>query len=188
MKLRRKLVGVAVAGALVLSSASGAGAAPGDPAGTGTTAAVSATITTEVGVRAVTALPVTMSSVLGTATLTSALTATVTETARSGTNPWYLTASMSDLTTATTPASTIDNENMAVSGRAVTKTLAGGTVAAPEGSSSLAGTVTLFSNTGQDPALTYTGSYASSSNWTLTPPNLTATGAYTGTITLTINQ
>ena len=185
MKLRRKFVGVAMAGALVLAPASSAGAVE---VGTGTTAAVAATITTSIGVRAVTALPITMSSALGTATLSAGLSATVVETARSGTNPWHLTASMSDLSTTTTPTYTIGKANMAVSGRAVAQTLAGGTAAAPTGSASLADTVTLFSNTGQDTALTYTGSYASSSTWTLTPPNETAVGAYTGTITLTINQ
>ena len=185
MKLRRKFAGVVVAGIVVLAYPTGAGAIVD---GTGGTSAVTATITTAaIGSRAVTVTaPIAMTSALSSETLSGTLLATVAEAARSGTNPWSLTASMTDLTNATNDV--IGNANMAVSGRAVTQTAGGGTSAAPTGSTAMGSTATLMSNTGQLTTVVYTGTYATESTWTLTPPNGAKVGVYTGTVTLTLSQ
>ncbi|HUQ40810.1 MAG TPA: hypothetical protein VM030_11715 [Acidimicrobiales bacterium] len=156
--------------------------------GGGATSAVTATITAgAIGSRSITAAsPIAMTSSLDSTSLSGSLTATVTEAARSGTNPWSVTATMSDLTNVATDV--LSKANMAVSGRSVIKTAGGGTAAAPAGSSNLDAAVTLFSTTGQSAGVVYTGSYASSSTWTLAVPNATATGVYSGTVTLTLVQ
>jgi hypothetical protein len=47
-------------------------------------------------------------------------------------------------------------------------------------------TRTIFGNTGQDPALLYSGTYASTSTVTLTPPSTTTAGAYSGYLVVTL--
>jgi hypothetical protein len=57
---------------------------------------------------------------------------------------------------------------------------------APSGSSSLATAATLFTTTGQDPALLYTGTYAAAGTISLAVPNGAPTGAYTGTLVVSL--
>lgn len=157
--------------------------------GTGATPTVTATVTAgTVGSRSITASPVTMSSALSSATLTGSLAATVTEAARTGTNPWSVTAAIGSLVDTGVPANTLANTNMSISNRAVVQTAGGGTSVATTGSEAVSAARTLFTNTAQSTAVVYTGTYASTSDWTLSLPNGTATGVYTGTITLTLVQ
>lgn len=161
----------------VASAADGGGAAP----------TVTATITASIGSRSITAAaPIVMSSATDATTLTGSLVMTVTEAARSGTNPWSVTATMTDLTNASSDV--LAKANMAVSGRSVTQVAGGGTAAAPSGSTPLDGTATLFNNTGQLAATVYTGTYTGNSTWTLSVPNGSKVGVYTGTVTLTLVQ
>jgi hypothetical protein len=155
--------------------------------GGGATSAVTATVTAgSVGSRSITlAVPVTMASALDSSTLSGSLAATVTEAARTGTNPWSVTASIGTLTSGT---DTLANTNMTISNRAVVKTAGGGTATGTSGSQVVDAARTLFTNTGQDASTVYTGTYASTSDWTLSLPNASKTGVYTGTITLTLVQ
>ena len=183
--MRRRLVVVGV-GMLAVLGQMGMGTAYAD--GEGGTSAVSATLTGgSIGSRSITAAsPVTMSSALNSSTLTGGLSLTVTEAARSGTNAWSVTAAMTNLTNATSDV--INKDQMNVDTRTITPVGGGGTSTAPSGSHNMATTATLFSNASQDPTSVYTGTYASSSSWTLSVPNGAKTGAYTGTITLTLVQ
>lgn len=181
----RKLAAGAIAVAAMTTMTGVAEAADGG----GTTAAITATITAgTIGSRSITlATPIVMTSALDADTLSGSLAATVTEAARSGTNPWSVTADMTALTNAT--SDTIAKTNMTVSARSVLQTAGGGTSAAPTGGTAIgASPVTLFSNTGQLTSAVYTGTYVGSSTWTLAVPNASKVGVYSGTVTLTLNQ
>ena len=167
--------------------------------GGGATSAVTATITTgSVGSRSITlANPVALTSALNTSTLNGSLATTVTEAARTGTNAWSVTAAIGPLVDTSVPVNTLANTNVTVSSRRVdqvagggTATAAGGTTAAPvtDAGEVVSAARTLFSTDGQLNTLVYTGTYASTSNWSLALPNGTKIGAYTGTITLTLVQ
>jgi hypothetical protein len=163
--------------------------AVGSPAlaadGDGGTATVTGTVGSVLGERSVTLVsPVALAAVDAT-TLEAPLAVEVTETSRTGTNPWSVTATMSDLTSG---SSTIPGSALSVGGRSVVQTLGGGASAAPSGEGSLGTAQTLFTNTGQDTSKTYSGTYASASTLRLTVPNGAVSGAYTGTLTVTLVQ
>lgn len=182
--LMRKPTRIAVA-ALAAAAAAGIPASGAGALDTTLTATVTAG---NVGSRTIVANPVTMSSVAGTSTLTGSLATTVTEAARTGTNPWSVTAAIGVLTDTVTPANTLANTNMSISNRAVTQTSGGGTATATSGTEVVSAARTLFTTTGQSTAAVYSGTYASTSDWHLALPNGTPTGVYAGTITLTLVQ
>jgi hypothetical protein len=184
-RCRRLGASAVLATAAALGPAVSAGAADGD----GSTATITATITGgAIGSRSVTSVaPVALDSTLGSANLTGTLAVVVTEASRTGTNGWSVTAQAGDLTRAT-GTETIPASALSVSGRSVAQTLGGGTSTATSGSQSLDSPRTLFSNSGQSTGAVYTGTYSASGNLSLTVPNGTLTGVYTGTLTVTLVQ
>ena len=155
------------------------------------------------GTRTITVATVTpFSDALRGASVTSTLAVTVAEAAVAGVTPWSVTARLcgpngggtaSDCTNkgdrivlSTDASKEIGGANLAISGRSVTPVLGGGSSVATAGSENLSTTRTIFTNTGQDPLTLYTGTYASSSTVTLTPPAAATPGAYTGYLVVTL--
>jgi hypothetical protein len=141
-------------------------------------------------------------SVLRTASATGTLAVTVTEAAVNGIDPWSVSVRLcgpnagmnaSDcaaepdrMVLATNTATKLTGSNLSISGRSVTPAGGGGTSTATAGSQDLSAARTIFGNTGQDPLLLYTGTYASESTVTLTPPAGTGPGSYTGYLVVTL--
>ena len=194
--MRRRLIiavvssAVAVAGLGIggLTPAYAACGAPDVCTGTG---AVSATLQNTLGTRSVaTVAPITMSNGSQVTTLSTTWDTTVAEVSRSGTNPWSVQATLSSghvsFLTNTIPAA-----SFVLSGAtAPSPTGGGGTWTAAAGSNALnndgvTGTP-LCSNSGQSSSTTYTGTYDCNGTITLTPPNGTVQGAYTGTFVVTL--
>lgn len=174
--------GLTAGSALVAAAAFAAPAFAVD--GAGGTATITATVAS--GERSVTSVsPVALAAVAGTNTLSGAVGVVVTEASRTGTNPWSVTASSTALTSG---ANTIPASALSLSGRTVTQVGGGGTAAGITGTQALDVARTLFSVTGQDTGLVYTGTYTGAATMTLTVPNGAATGAYTGTMTVTLVQ
>lgn len=161
-----------------------AGAADGDPASSALTATVTAG---SVGARTVTSAPIAMTSALNSTTLSGAYSVVVTEAARTGTNPWSVTAVLdADLVDG---ANTIPRSSIALSNQAVVQVASGGTSsAAGAQSGTLDSARTLFTNTGQNTTSVYTGTHTATGTVTLTPPNGSKTGIYAGTFTVTLVQ
>ena len=155
------------------------------------------------GSRTITAATITpFSSALRAASVNSTLAVTVTEAAINGVTPWSVSARLCGPNGAGTAADcagkpdqivlgtdntkTIGGANLSISGRSVTPVLGGGTSTATSGSENLSAARTLFTNTGQDPLVLYTGTYASSATVTLTPPATATPGAYAGYLVVTL--
>ncbi|MFA5787334.1 MAG: hypothetical protein WDA71_10230 [Actinomycetota bacterium] len=183
----RKLIGALVMTGGLMVMAAGPAALAAD--GGGGSGLITATITAgAIGSRSVTSVaPVVMTSLLNAPELTASYAVLVTETARTGTNPWSVTATLAGALSDGLGHS-IATTNMAVSARSVLKVLGGGTESAPTGSEDLSAARTLFALTGQDPLSVYTGTYTGSGTLTLTVPNAQAVGVYTGTLTVTLVQ
>jgi hypothetical protein len=169
----------------VLGVAAPAFAADGDGGSSTITATLLPNI---VGSRSVTTVaPVALTNVANSAVATGVLSVTVTEAARSGTNSWSLTATASALSDGAVPTPhTIPASSLTVLSRSVQQNLGGGTAAAPAGTSALSSAATLFTTTGQDPALLYTGTYVAAGTINLAVPNGVTAGAYTGTLTVSL--
>lgn len=156
------------------------------------TSTVTATVgsTTAIsGTRSITSVTplVTMASIAGTASLNGTVVIVVDEVLRTGQN-WSITAAMSDLSTATTPANTIGKANMTITPDSVTVLLGSGALSVTKGAAAaLDVTRTVFS-VAQDPLVNYIGTYTNSSTLKLSVPNGTKTGVYTGTLTVTLVQ
>jgi hypothetical protein len=132
--------------------------------------------------------------------VTSTLAVTVTEAAVNGVTPWSVTARLCGASSgasncagdpdrivlSTDTTKKITGDNLTISGRSVTPVSGGGTSTATSGSEDLSAARTIFTNTGQDPLLLYTGTYASTSTVTLTPPSSATPGAYTGYLVVTL--
>lgn len=176
---RRRLVAGTAALAL------GVLAAPAYAAdGGGGSTVVTATITGLQGERTVASVtPVALAGVGS--TLSGPLTVTVAETTRAGTNPWSVTATMTEMTSG---ANTLPASALSLSNRGVTALLGGGTATAPAGSAALSTAQTLFTVSNQSPNSVYTGTYTGTSDVSLSLPTNTATGVYTGTLTVTLVQ
>jgi hypothetical protein len=155
------------------------------------------------GTRTITTATLTpLADVLRAANVSGTLAVTVTEAAVNGVTPWSVTARLcgpdgagtaadclthpDKLVIATDTSKEIAGTNLTISGRSVTPVLGGGTSTAVAGSQDMSTTRTIFGNTGQDPALLYSGTYASTSTVTLTPPSTTTAGAYSGYLVVTL--
>jgi hypothetical protein len=184
VKSSRRLILPLVA-TTVLGVGAPALAADMDGGSTSISAALTAAV---VGSRSVTAIsPIVLTSALDSTVATGALAVTVTEAARSGTNSWSLTATASPLSDGAAPTPhTIPATALSVLSRTVQQVGGGGTAVAPAGTSPLSSAATLFSTTGQDTSLLYSGTYVAGGTVSLAIPNGVATGAYTGTLTVSL--
>lgn len=155
------------------------------------------------GTRTITTATLTpFADALRTVSVTSTLAVTVTESSVNGVTPWSVTTRLcgpngggtaADCTAdpdrivlSTDTTKKITGANLTVSGRSVTPTLGGGTSTAVTGTENLSTIRTLFTNTGQDPLLLYTGTYEGAATLTLTPPSTATPGAYTGYLVVTL--
>ena len=193
--MRRRIIIAVVSSAVAVAGFSVGGSTPafatcGVPDVCSGSSAVSATLQNTLGTRSVaTVAPITMSNASQVSTLSTTWDTTVAEVSRSGTNPWSIQATLSggQLSFLTThiPASAF-----VLSGNtAPTPTAGGGTWAAGAGGALNNDGVTgtpLCSNSGQSSGTTYTGTYDCNGTITLTPPNGTVQGAYTGTFVVTL--
>jgi hypothetical protein len=186
--MRRRII-IAACAATIMFGAVPLGAAHAAD-GDGSSSTVTATLTANaIGSRSVTLVnPITLASAAGSTTLTAPYGVTVTEATRSGSNPWSVSADVSTLTITGGGSETLAPTTLAVSNRSVNQVAGGGTSSALTGSQAFGAARTLFSNSGQNTSLLYTGTYVGSGNVTLTPPDGTKTGVYTGTFTVTLTQ
>lgn len=139
--------------------------------------------------RSITAVqPVALAATAGQSTLTGSMSATVTEAAELGANPWTLTATLTNLTLVGT-GDTIPNSSVSISSRATASTPATGmgTITPAGGTQTLAATRTLVT-VAQSTSTLYTGTYVSTADLTATVPNGSHVGAYSGTLTITLIQ
>ena len=151
------------------------------------TATVTANVTAGgIGLRSLTSVPaIVLTATPGNAKVSGSMTAVVTEAAVTGVTPWSVTA---DLSTLTNGGSNLTNSNVDINTRAASRVAGGGTVTPTSGSEAMSATRTLFTTTGQSATSVYTGVYTSTANLDLNIPNGTATGIYTGTMTVTLVQ
>lgn len=177
---------------------------------TTSSAAITATLT-EIGTRSVAAV----GAITFTGGLSSALTSTynvlVTEVARTGTNPWSITAQVcggSGTPDCATKANNLYNgatalaaSNISASSQTFANATSGSTVlgtVVPTGSgggtlaagsfADLGTSRTLGTNSAQSTTTAYTGGYQLQGNLSLTLPNGTSTGAYAGYFVVTLVQ
>src|SRR5437763_812527 len=195
--MRRRFIIAVVSSAVSVAGLSVGGATPafaacGLPDVCSGSSVVTATLTGTLGTRSVaTVAPITINSVANATTLGSTWDVTASEVGRSGTNPWSLGATLAtgQVTSATT-STPIPAASFNVHGNtAPAPTGGGGTWAAGAGGNlSNDGTTQtpLCSNSGQVSGNTYTGTYDCNGAITLTIPNGTANGVYTGTFVVTL--
>lgn len=182
---------LALISAALLAMSSTAFAADGD----GSDSDLSAAVGSDAGIFGVRYISASTPSVVlalntGTNTMSGLVAVTVSEEARTGTNPWSVTSVLAaDLEGTTLDTNTIARSNVSISPSSGTilQVLGGGTTSAG-GGGTLDAARTVMSNSGQDDGTNYTGTYAIDSTVTLTVPNATPTDVYTGTITLTLVQ
>lgn len=203
---RRVRLRVPAAVALALVSAAvlgGPGRAQELSDGDEASAPVVATLTGTTGYRAVSvvtgaagATNVSLSGDLG-STLTGTFAVTVVEAARQGTATWSVQAQLCAPSSVdcsvnrleqTGGSGVIDAANVSVTGGSVTQTASGGSAAALSSPGTLDSPVTLFTVTGQDPGLLYTGSWAFTGTLALAAPDNVVPGTYTGTLRVTLVQ
>lgn len=152
--------------------------------GDGGTAAVTATVVG--GERSVTSvLPIALAATSSTNVLSGSVAVVVDEVDRAGTNAWSVTASSSAMSSG---SDSIPASALSLTDRTVVQTLGGGTAAGVSGAGSLGTAQTLFSVSGQSTSTAYTGSYAGAATLTLEVPVGTPSGAYAGTLTVTLVQ
>jgi hypothetical protein len=177
--MRRRIFVAAVLGSALAFSQLGVASAD--------VATVTANVTAGgIGLRSLTSVPaIALTATPGNAKVSGTMTAVVTEAAVTGVTPWSVTA---DLSTLTNGGNTLANSNVDINGRSASRTAGGGTVSATTGSEAMSTTRTIFTTTGQSTSAVYTGTYSSSANLDLNIPNGTATGIYTGTMTVTLVQ
>jgi hypothetical protein len=195
--MRRRLI-IAVVSAAVVVAGLGAGAADtayaacAAPDVCSGSSLLSATLTGTLGTRSVgTVAPITMTSVTNGTTLGSTWDVSVLEATRSGTNPWSISATLQN-GQVTKGSDTIPAHAFNLSGNTATVLLGGGGAWSAGAGGALQDDGTtgtpLCGNANQVALNTYTGTYRCNGNITLTPPNNTVNGAYTGTFVVTLNQ
>ncbi|MEY2565541.1 MAG: hypothetical protein QOE35_70 [Actinomycetota bacterium] len=167
--------------------------------GSGGSSIISATLTSNtIGSRSVSLVTTpAMTSALNSSTLSTGYTVTVLEAARTGTNPWKAQVSVNQLTSTLTPGTPIPVASLNLAPGAMTLTTAGTGSDAPGVGGAFVGSTAdptvsdaqdLWTNTGQLPGSIYTGTHTGAGTLTLTPPNATKLGVYTGTFTVTLFQ
>jgi hypothetical protein len=197
--MRLKLSIAAMSAALVMGLAPSAFAAPPGTAQSPTgTAPVAVTLNAGIGTRVVSdaGSTLTMTQLAGATTTSANYSIKVVETSVSGANPFTVTGQLFD-TQATpvanqvaqtaTPANTIPGSAFGVSNvlpTALTTAPAGVTPAAAA-SGNLSAALSLYSVTESTSAV-YTNTWTGTGTITLTPPNGTKTGAYSGTLVETL--
>jgi hypothetical protein len=133
-----------------------------------------------------------MTSVTNGTTLSTTWNTTVAEVTRSGTNPWSVQATLQGGSVSDGASHTIPANSFAISGNTPSVLLGGGGTWAAGAGGALNNDGTtgtpLCSNSGQVAANAYTGTYQCAGTITLTPPNNTPNGAYTGTFVVTLVQ
>lgn len=151
------------------------------------TATVTANVTSgSIGLRSLTSVPaITLTSTSGSSTVDGSMAAVVTEAAVTGDTAWSVTAALTSLTNG---GNTLANSNVDILNRAVVQVAGGGTSSAVTGTQAMSATRTLFSNSGQVATSVYTGTHSATADLSLHIPNGTATGIYTGTMTVTLLQ
>jgi len=193
--MRRRLIIAVVSSAIAVGGLSLGGSTPafaacGAPDVCTGSSAISATLQNTLGTRSVaTVAPITLINASQLTVLTSTWDTTVAEVSRSGTNPWSIQATLQggavSYLTNSIPAHAF---NLSVN-TPPAPTGGGGTWSAGAGGAlndnGTTGTP-LCSNAGQVATTTYTGTYDCNGSITLTPPNGTVNGAYTGTFVVTL--
>lgn len=134
----------------------------------------------------------------GTTTLTGIVSASVTEVAAPGDNPWYVTLQSSALSGPTVSGSTTAPPTIAAGylslAPATLPTGVGCLLASPACTvtagtgGSLSGAQTLFTVTNEATTTAYSGVYTGSGTISLTVPNAQPSDTYTGTLTATLVQ
>jgi hypothetical protein len=200
----RKTVALVASAAAVVGGLSFAGssaqAASCSPGPTNPNTGCDVTVTGVVGGLGLTGVrtlgAVTPVALAGTSSLTGAVAVPVVEAAATGANPWSVTASSTALTSG---VNSIPASNLSV---ADTSLPTGGvgclslallvsqrcTITGGGAARALNTTQTLFSVANEDTATAYTGTYTYAGLLSLTVPNGTPAGTYTGTMTLTLVQ
>ena len=158
------------------------------------------------GTRTITTATLTpLADVLRAVSVDATLAVTVTEASVNGVTPWSVTVDLcgTDGSGAINCAAgnvlvldgdvgtTIAGSNLTIGNRAVTPVVTlpvvnDGTTTATSGTQDLSATRTIFETTDQDPTKLYTGTYASTSTISLTPPADAAAGAYEGFLVVTL--
>jgi hypothetical protein len=195
--MRRRVIIAVVSSAVAVAglgiggggSAYAACAVPDVCTGTG---AVAATLTGTLGTRSVaTVAPITLTSVTNGTTLSTTWDSTVAEVTRSGTNPWSIQATLTG-GAVTSGSDSIPADAFVLSGNTAHVVLGGGGAwsAGAGGAMSNDGTTgtPLCSNANQVATNAYTGTYDCTGTITLTPPNGSKNGAYTGSFVVTLVQ
>jgi hypothetical protein len=197
--MRRRIIIAVVSSAVAVAGFSVGGSSPAFaacalPDVCSGSSVVTATLTGTLGTRSVaTVAPITINSVTNALSLGSTWDTTVAEVGRSGTNPWSLGATLtagqvtSGTTTTPIPAASFNIHG----NTAPAPTGGGGTWAAGAGGNLANDGITqtpLCTNTGQVATNTYTGTYDCNGAVTLTIPNGTQNGVYSGTFVVTLNQ
>lgn len=186
---KRVLLVAALAAMLVLSSGA-AFAADGD-GGSGTVSAAVGVSSGVFGTRSVaTVTPsIPLALIPGSAQMNGNVAIVIAENARTGTASWSVTGVLAaNLSDGGTPAETIARDRLAMATTANPIIVSGGGEGAFGAGGTLEEARTVFSVSGQDPELNYTGTYSSSSSLTLTIPNAQKTGIYTGTLMVSLVQ
>ena len=192
--MRKRIYGALLAlgmgGALVAFSPMSAEAACLTGSTCTTTANLSATLTnTSIGSRsiALVATPGAFTSVMGNAGLSSSVQVAVAEVAVGGVNPWYVTGQLagawSDGTNSIPANALADTANNTIQ-------VQGGGAVDHGTTGTLDSAQTLVKNTGETASVLYTGTYTTTTNMTLTPPNGTVASGlpYTNVLNLTLIQ
>lgn len=163
------------------------------------------TVTVLGGSRSITSAEIgSIASVVHGLSTSATLTSVVTETVADGVNGWSLKVRLCGPNSLTTPTSadcgtypdqvvlasdsskTIPGSNVTLSARNVVQALGGGTATAVSGSEDLSAQRTIFTNSGQSAASTYTGTYTATATVTLNPSASATTGVYKGFLVVTI--
>jgi hypothetical protein len=196
--MARRLIFAASAAALVLGMAQPALAAPPGTAQSPTgSAPVAVTLNTGIGTRVVADAGslLTLIPSAGATTATANSSIAVAEVAVSGANPWTVTGQLVDnasvvnqINQAAAPSNTIPGAAFGVSNNSPTPlTSAVGTTPAAGASGTLSAALSLFS-VAESTSAVYTNTWTGTGSVTVTPPNGTATGAYSGTFVETLFQ
>jgi hypothetical protein len=195
--MRVKILLASVAAALVV----GMMPSPAMADGEGGSGAITANLTAT-GSRSVTVVtPIVFATGLGTA-LDGNYNVVVAEAGRTGTNPWSVTSRVcgADATglvaDCTNEGDRLESGANTLPGSAMTASARNAVIQVAGGGTSSPGTVgedmstsrTLFSNSGQNTGLLYTGTYTAGGTFSITPPQGQAAAIYTGYFVVTLVQ